>query len=193
MTARPTLPAGFDEAFDTAVSSAFRLETLQSYGNSGEDPALDAFVTGQPYVLTSGKRNWTSLVAQRRRAGCAMQRAHVVTEPTSDYMRFELTWGYAPNIAAGEDIRIIPAREDSWPGEIPRGIDFWLFDDATLYAMSYDPDGTWLGADLRTHPDDVEAAKAWRDTALQLGIPWGDYIRDRPHLQRLVEAIPRAS
>lgn len=194
MTARPPLPAGFDDAFDTARASAFRLETLQAYGSSGEDPALDAFVTGQPYVLTPGKRNWTSLVRDRRRAGCAMQRVHVVTEPLTEYMSFELTWGYAPNVAAGEDIRIVPVTGgESWPGGLPLGTDFWMFDDATVYAMSYDPAGTWLGADLKTDPADVAAAATWRDKALHLGIPWVDYIQGQPHLQRLVAAIPRAS
>lgn len=194
MTSRPTLPAGFDAAFDTARSSAFRLETLQSYGNSGEDPALDAFVTGQPYVLTAGKRNWTALVLDRRRTGCVMQRVHVVTEPLTDYALFELTWGYAPNVNAGEDIRIILIGADQpWPTDLPQDRDFWLFDARTLYAMRYDQDGAWLGADLVTDPSRIQQAVTWRDTALQLGTPWADYIRSRPRLERIVEAVPRAS
>lgn len=194
MTAQPTLPAGFDAAFDTARFSAFRLETLQSYGNSGEDRALDAFVTGQPYVLTPGKCSWTSLVLDRRRAGCAMQRVHVVTEPLTDYVSFELTWGYAPNVAAGEDIRIVSVGlHQPWPADLPRETDFWLFDASELYAMRYDRDGTWLGVDLVTDPSRVEQAIAWRDSALRLGIQWADFIRGRPHLKQLVEAIPQAS
>jgi len=194
MSAQPTLPAGFDAAFDTAQSSAFRLETLQRYGNSGEDPALDAFISGQPYVLTPGKRSWTSLVRDRRRVGCVMQRVHVVTEPLTDYASFELTWGYGPNVAAGEDIRIVPVGEgEPWPAGLPRDTDFWLFDASKLYAMHYDQDGTWLGVDLVTDPSRVDQAVAWRDAALRLGIPWADFIRDRPDLERLVEAIPQAS
>lgn len=194
MTSRPTLPAGFDEAFDNAQSSAFRLETLQTYVNSGEDPALDAFLSGRPHVLTPGKREWTSLVRDRRRTGCMMQRVHVVTEPPSDYMTFELTWGYAPNVAAGEDIRIIPVNEGSpWPTQLPRDVDFWLFDDATLYAMSYAPEGTWLGAELVADPARIDEAIGWRSASLRLATPWREYIRSRQHLQRFVEAIPQAS
>ncbi|MDQ3153016.1 MAG: hypothetical protein M3R63_15330 [Actinomycetota bacterium] len=194
MAVRPSLPAGFDAAFDTARASVFRLETLQAYGNSGEDPALDAFVDGQPYVLTPGKRSWTSLVRDRRRAGCAMERVHVVTEPLTEYALFELTWGYTPNVRAGEDIRIIPVGEgEHWPATLPRDTDFWLFDASTLYAMRYHQDGSWLGVDLVTDPYDIDQAVTWRDTALRLGIPWADYIRGRPHLERLVESIPRAS
>lgn len=194
MTARPTLPAGFDAAFETALSSVFRLETLQSYGNSGEDPALEAFVTGQPHVLTTGKRNWTALVRARRRAGCTMQRVHVVTEPLTDYMQFELTWGYAPNVEAGEDIRIIPVVEgQSWPVGVPHATDFWLFDAHQLYVMDYDPDGTWLGAELVADPARIEQACRWRDATLRLGTPWVDYIRSRPQLASHVEAVPRAS
>ena len=46
-----------------------------------------------------------------------MQRVHVVTEPLSDYIRFELT-GYAPNVEAGEDVRVISVREgEPWPAD----------------------------------------------------------------------------
>ena len=35
---------------------------------------------------------------------------HVIEEPLSDYMRFELEV-YAPNVEAGEDVRLIPVFE----------------------------------------------------------------------------------
>jgi hypothetical protein len=38
MSASPS--PGFDDYFELAEVDIFRLETLQSYGNSGEDPAL---------------------------------------------------------------------------------------------------------------------------------------------------------
>ncbi len=71
--------SGFDDQFEQAQTSIFRLETLQCYGNSGEDPALAAFLTGQPYLITEGKRDWISLVRDRVAAGCRMQRVQLAT------------------------------------------------------------------------------------------------------------------
>ena len=39
-----------------------------------------------------------------------MQRVHVVSEPLTDYLRFEIT-GYRLNVEAGEDVRILPRRQ----------------------------------------------------------------------------------
>jgi hypothetical protein len=39
---------------------------------------------------------------------------HVVTEPATPYIRFELA-AYADTSAAGEQIMIIPVRDGSWP------------------------------------------------------------------------------
>ena len=48
-------------------------------------------------------------------AGKVFQRVHVVTEPLTDYLRYELGWSYPPNIEAGEDIRILPTQQGRWP------------------------------------------------------------------------------
>ena len=69
-----------------------------------------------------------------------MQRVHVVVEPLTAYLRYELAWSYTPE--AGEDIRIIPVQTGQWPAGLPGlGGDFWLFDSARLLRMHYDPAG----------------------------------------------------
>jgi hypothetical protein len=39
-------------------------------------------------------------IREHRRAGRLLERVHVVVEPLTDYVRYELTWAYAPNVAA---------------------------------------------------------------------------------------------
>ncbi len=188
-TRPPTANAtGFDDHFEQARTNIFRLETLQNYGNSGEDPALAAFLAGQPHLLTPAKRAWTALVRDRTAAGCVMQRVHIVTEPITDYLRFELTWGYQPNVEAGEDIRIIPvAVGQQWPPELPRLTDFWLFDLSVLYALRYDQDGAWLATEEVTDPAAIKQACLWREVALQRALPWRSYLDSHP---QLVESLP---
>src|SRR5439155_13702096 len=101
----------FDARFRQFRSSVFRLESLQVYRGSGEDDAILAFQAGLAEPPEDPEQTeWEEMIRANRRAGRVMQRVHVVIEPLSPYMRFELTWAYAPNVAAGEDIRIIPVR-----------------------------------------------------------------------------------
>ena len=103
--------AAFQDAFENATRSIFRLETLQHYAG---DPNFDRFLARKTWRDTESKRHWVNLVRRRVGQGVCMQRVHVVTEPWSDYIRFELTWSYPPNVAAGEDIRIVTT-PGGWP------------------------------------------------------------------------------
>ncbi len=187
MSAPSTNAPGFDAHFERAEVNILRLETLQCYGNSGEDQALAAFEAGEPHLITPGKREWITLVRERIAVGCTMQRVHVVREPITEYLRFELTWGYQPNVEAGEDIGIVPvAPGDPWPSELPQRTDFWLFDLSVLYALRYDPDGSWIAAEQVTARAAIHQARRWRETALQLATPWRRYIDSHPELARIV-------
>lgn len=157
--------------------SLFRLEALQRYGGSGEDEALAAFLVGELIPLSTALQKWTEMLRQRVSSGCVVQRVHVVTSPLTDYMRFELA-SYAPNVEAGEDVRIIPVpSSDSWPTDVPRD-DFWLIDSSELWSQRYDQDGTWLGVERITDTRQIVKACHARDAALHHSLLWSDYLRD---------------
>lgn len=193
MTAELITPGSdqFHALFRSFTSSAFRLETLQSYGASGEDAAFEAFQAGEPYTRHPGKEVWLDHLDRADRIGAVMSRVHVLAEPLSDYVRFETTWAYAPNVDAGEDIRIVCLTErDSWPSGVSEQ-DFWLFDDARLYAMHYAESGTFLGVE-RVHDEGAIArARRARDAAWQMATPWQDWIAQRPDLTPLVPTVRR--
>lgn len=183
------LPPGapeFSVWFRVFRRSCFRLETLQCYRGSGEDDSIRAFLAGQTPRPHHGKKEWMSLVGAATQDGRTMRRVHVVTEPLTDYMRFELAWSYAHSVAAGEDVRVIPLAEgEAWPGEIPRG-DFWLFDDTELFVMHYDADGTWIGMTHVNDPDTTLVACQQQQAAMRLAQPWVSYLSARPELARRV-------
>ena len=85
-------PENFTVQFREFSYTAYRLETLQSYAGSGEDEDLAAFRAGLPEPASPAKDEWTAMIADNHRAGKIQQRVHVVSEPLTDYMRFELTW-----------------------------------------------------------------------------------------------------
>lgn len=170
--------AAYWELFDGFQRSAYRLEGLQRYRDASEEDPLRAFLAGEPRPPLPGKDGWTARIRAVRGAGKTMSRVHVVDEPLSDYLRFELGWSYPPNVAAGEDIRIMPRSVADDLGLPAR--DYWLFDDTALLWVDYTPAGERTGAELEEDPAIVRQAVRWRDIALTTAIPLGNYVSGQP-------------
>jgi hypothetical protein len=127
--------------------SAFRLETLPAYAIDAEAESFTAWKAGQSPPPWQLDRDWCHLVTGATKAGKSMTRVRAVRFPLSDYVRFEMDWGYPQNIEAGEDIRILALRGDDALPFIPDpdlGYDFWLFDDVTVVRMEYDGAGRFI-------------------------------------------------
>jgi hypothetical protein len=79
------------------------------------DPRFVAWQNGareDPADIDPGLRPWLALISETTRRGVAVRRARIVSEPVSEYIRFEhhVT---APNVVAGEDVRWLPRRHVS--------------------------------------------------------------------------------
>lgn len=162
--------------------SVFRLETLQVYSDPGEVAGIAAFGRGESPPPRAAEVEWSAMLRANRDAGRVQQRVHVVVEPISDYLAYELCWEYGRNAAAGEDIRIIPVTS-RWPDDVPRS-DFTLFDSRRLFHLSYDPSGVQLSARLDTDPTEIAESCFIRDAALHHAVPWSAYIARYPELVR---------
>lgn len=170
-------PSEFDAAFDRAFQrSAFRLELLDRYASADEAGPLSQFLAGKS-PDPAWCEPWARYVREAVHDGKQMGRVHVVDEPLSDYLRFELTCGYPATVAAGEDIRIMDLED--YPILTFPLRDFWLFDDATAAVMDYDDDGVFLGADLTTAPVRIARYRHVRDYLLEHSVPLADYPGER--------------
>jgi hypothetical protein len=153
-------------------SSSFRLEAQQIYSNPVENAWLADFLAGRP--LQDLDFSWRlSRSQERMAAGCTKITARVVIEPRTDYTRMELAT-YRIVVAGGEDVRVIVAPEDSWPGGLPRH-DFFIFDERDVWRMHYNDDYTWAGAEQLDGEDVLAQHLRWRDRALELAIPLHEY------------------
>jgi hypothetical protein len=171
----------FRQKFDAFRYSAFRFEALAEYRGSGEDEAIAAFQRGDRNPPPDPDDvEWEAMIHRNRAAGRVMHRVHAVAEPLTDYLRFELSWGYPPHLLAGEDIRIIDVT-DGWPDELPRR-DFHLFDNSELYDALYADDGTWLGVERIYDPARIVQACRWRDALWHYAMPLTDYFARHPDL-----------
>lgn len=157
--------------FADLSSSWFRLETLQHYSVDYEDEEFQRFQrTG---TLDRPFRDWQLMIARHVNAGRTLRRVHVVEQPHSSYVDYEMA-AYRINSRAGEDIRIIPVSAGRWPDDLPQGYDFWLFDDADVWVMEYDETGRFLAAQ-QAGPDELDLHRRWRDAALAAAVPLSDY------------------
>jgi hypothetical protein len=168
-------PEEFGAAFDSKFGrSAFRLELLDRYVAANETEPLRRFRSGEPQD-PSWREPWAQYVRNALRAGKQMARVHVVDEPLSEYLEFELTCGYPSSVTAGEDVRILPRPTWSPHLWLPER-DFWLFGEREAVVMIYDEAGNFLGAETTADPTEVERYRQARDHLMQGSVRLPDYL-----------------
>src|SRR4029453_2865107 len=123
--------------------SAFRLERRPRYNMPEEAEMLAAFKRGERVQLPED-HPWPQLGKRQCSTGKIMQRARVVSKPPTEYERFELSL-YPHSVEAGEQIHVY--ERGSIPEIFLYELDFWLFDNHTVYILNYDMEGHFLGTE----------------------------------------------
>lgn len=125
------------KAFSSFTRTAFRWEAQGVYREPYEQEPLRQFLAGEE-PDTAFVQDWLAEVRANTAAGRRYSRVRVLTDPLTDYLRFELA--LTPlNIEAGEDVRLLREarrRELDLPDQ-----DFWLFDDEWVALMHFGPEG----------------------------------------------------
>lgn len=143
--------AEFERLFDTFRTSAWRLECQGTYREPEEAEPLQRFLAGEPDDL-AWYADWPEWVRGVRASGRTIGRVRVLTDPLTDYLRFELDRLTPPALDGGEDIRVLPAGKFATLG-VPRE-DFWIFDDATAGVLHFGDTGV-TGVEMIIGPDKV--------------------------------------
>lgn len=159
------------ELFDTFEREAFRLETLDDYGRSGNVDAYQAFLAGelQPDDYNA---DWVEELRSHTEMGRRVYRVHILSRPLTDYLRFELGWGYRTNMSGGEEFFILDTTDR--PNPLENVPDFWAFDSASVAVMNYDETGKFVGSDVLPSERTVEFIR-YRDVALSHAKPFSDW------------------
>lgn len=160
------------ELLEEFEQEAFRLETLDDYSKSGGVDAYHAFLAGEPQPESYRTAAWTKTVAKAVRSGKRIYRVHILARPLTEYLQFELSWGYRRNMAAGEEFFILDTTDRENP--IPGAPDFWIFDERIIGTMSYDTAGKYLGT---TFPgeDQLTTFLTYRNKAMAQAVPFSDW------------------
>jgi hypothetical protein len=165
-------PEEFGKLFESFDREAFRLETLDYYDTPGTRIGLPAFLAGEEEPEEFRNSPWVTTVANAVQAGKRMYRVHVVTTPLTDYLRFEMAWGYHRNVKAGEEVFILDHADNPVPG-LPEH-DFWIFDERTIVRMFYDPQGAYEGAEILPAHHLAEYVR-YRDLAMKHAEPFASF------------------
>jgi hypothetical protein len=114
---------------------------------------------------------WIDWVRPAVDRGVDVRRARIVSEPPSEYIRFEYDTTRQVALAAGENVRWLP-RSLADSIRLPAN-DFWLVDDS-VYFTHFSGDGLRVG-DAEGTPADVEFCAIAFEQVWSLGIDHTDY------------------
>lgn len=163
------------ELLEKAERSAVHLEMRDGYMRS--DPKFIAWQSGHhpdPTDREQWWRPWHDVVASAVERGVVVRRARIVSEPVSEYIRFEHDITYQ-NIAAGEQVRWLPRRRAS-DLALP-GNDFWLFDGRLVLWNHFTGDGELSpeGKEISADRAVVELCATAFESVWERGIDHADY------------------
>jgi hypothetical protein len=155
--------------------SALHLEMRDTYSRS--DPRFAAWQEGfryDPADRSSWWHPWLDLVEQARARGVVVRRARIVSEPVSEYIRFEYDITFR-NVQAGEDVRWLPRRQAS-DLALP-GNDFWVFDDRVVLWTHFTGEGELSpnGWETTDDPAAIKHCAVAFETVWERAIPHADY------------------
>ncbi|MGW1077456.1 DUF6879 family protein [Streptomyces sp. NPDC002537] len=162
-------PDEFEKLFTDFRREAFRLETLDDYSGSSDPESLRAFLAGERQPADYNQQ-WADEVRANVDAGKRMYRVHILSRPLTDYLRFELGWGYRKNAESGEEFFILDTTEQ--PNPLAGVPDFWMFDESSTVSMNYGEGGEFLGAELHS---EVSEWQEFRDIALARSVPFREW------------------
>jgi hypothetical protein len=134
------------------------------------DPEFLEWKAGQPAPADPA---WHDLVRAHVARGVRFRRARVVSEPLSDFVRFEYESTAGINIAAGEEVRWLPRRLAS--GLCLPGNDYWLFDDRLVRFHYFSGDGEIVEDELVFDAAIAEMCARAFETVWERAIPHADY------------------
>ncbi|WKK20977.1 hypothetical protein QZH56_18975 [Streptomyces olivoreticuli] len=172
---KPNDVPSFNEMLAGCRRSAVHLEMRDAYAIAPEAEEFAAWKRGDDgsrYDREGRRRGWLDTVREAVGRGVAIRRARIVSEPVSEYIRFEHA-GTPLNIEAGESVCWLPRRQAS-DIALP-GNDFWLFDEQAVRFNHFTGDGASAGPEVTDDPAVARLCTSAFETVWERGIPHSDF------------------
>jgi hypothetical protein len=164
---RDGLIAGFSH-------EALHLEMRDVYA-AADHSRFRKWLAGEPLDPTAEAdwwQPWRDMMRGHRAAARTLRRLRVVSEPVTDYIRFE--WQDADELVkAGEDVRWLPRQQAS--AVILPVNDLWSFDNEIIVFTHLSGDGQVQGYELTRDPALVTQCLTAFEAAWRAAIPHSEY------------------
>ncbi|MET9060040.1 DUF6879 family protein [Streptomyces antibioticus] len=167
----------FDELMEAARTSAVHLEMRDQYAVGDEAEDYDAWIrTGLRDTDPTSEywAPWVDMISRAVGRGVVVRRARIVSEPVTDYIRYEHA-GTVVNVQAGEQVRWLPRR--SAADLLLPGADLWIFDGTQVLFNHFSGSGDWgdPAMELRTEPTVVKQCSDAFEAVWERAVPHDDY------------------
>jgi hypothetical protein len=118
-------------------------------------------------------QGWVDLVGETIARGVTWRRARIVSEPVTEYIRYEHETTTIVNVPAGEQVRWLPRRLAS-DLALP-GNDFWVFDGRLARFTHFTGDGDYGPHELNDEPAVVKLCADAFEAVWERAIDHADY------------------
>ena len=161
----------FPTILRACTSSAVHLEMRDAY--TPADPWFQAWLADDRKEFERRlARPWLDLIREMADRGIQVRRARVVSEPVTDYIRFEHATT-SSNVAAGEDIRWLPRHLAT--GLLLPANDCWVFDGMRVQFNYFSGPGEFLDTRLCDDPAIVKQCAMAFEAVWACAIPHQEY------------------
>src|SRR5580658_3518972 len=153
------------------ASSAVHLEMRDSY--TPDDPWFQIWLAGDREEFERRlARPWLDLIREVTGRGVQVRRARVISEPASDYVKFEHATTRS-NVVAGEQVRWLPRHLAT--GLLLPANDYWVFDGHRAQFNYFSGPGEFLDTRLSDQPDIAAQCAAAFEAVWERAIPHEAY------------------
>jgi hypothetical protein len=159
------------ELFSSVRTSAMHLELRDVY--TPADPDWNEWHSGSRFNPAERWSDWYNLMRETTGRGVEVRRARIVSEPVTDYIRFEYDVTSAHNIAAGELVRWLPRHRTS--GLVVPPTDFWVLDGEVVVWNHFAGDGAWVGKEYSEDPDVAKVCSTSFEAVWERAVPHEEY------------------
>jgi len=155
----------------SAEHSAAHMEMRDLY--TPDDPDWLDWRAGRRFDPEERWASWSGLIRATVARGVSVRRLRLVSEPVTDYVRFEYDVTAAHNLAAGEQVRWLP--RSTAAGLLVPCSDFWVLDDQVVLWNHFAGDGSWVGEEQGDDPTVAKLCASSFDAAWERAIPHQAY------------------
>ncbi|WP_156993754.1 DUF6879 family protein [Pseudonocardia acaciae] len=179
-------PTDLDDYFEQrrrTPGDLLRVQTLDRYNVASDEGKYECYLNGEPKPMTPFLEGWYQELRDDAAVGRVWRNVHVVKLPLTDYLRYQFEWGYAYNVRAGQDVRVVDTQTHPEAELFFDPGDFYVFEHNEILHMRYDKEGHFLGG-VGAGASSTRGYVALAELAWRLATPFDEWWAAHPEFHR---------